>query len=131
MLVIPHKSRHPRDPARFSAISFAVPSGVKAACEMAYFRRTAGLRPAHRPFSCTREPQLLSCASRNVMQQGAKVDRMPADKTDSTRLDVVIVGAGVGGLFAVYRLRTETALRRSRAFRQISDRNDRGTFGIL
>ena len=39
------------------------------------------------------------------MQQGAKVDRMPADKTDATKLDVVIVGAGVGGLYAVHRLR--------------------------
>ena len=30
---------------------------------------------------------------------------MPADTTDPTKLDVVIVGAGVGGLYAVHRLR--------------------------
>ena len=30
---------------------------------------------------------------------------MPADKTEPTKLDVVILGAGVGGLYAVYRLR--------------------------
>src|SRR5262245_8411772 len=73
---------------------------------MANFRRTAGLRPAHRPFSCTREPQLLSCAGCNLVQQGAKVDLMPTDKTDATRVDVVIVGAGVGGLYAIHRLRS-------------------------
>src|SRR6478735_8247926 len=30
---------------------------------------------------------------------------MPANKTESTKLDVVIVGAGVGGLYAIHRLR--------------------------
>ena len=30
---------------------------------------------------------------------------MPAEKTESTKLDVVIVGAGVGGLYAIHRLR--------------------------
>ena len=30
---------------------------------------------------------------------------MPADKTEATKLDVVIVGAGVGGLYAIHRLR--------------------------
>jgi len=30
---------------------------------------------------------------------------MPAGKTEATKLDAVIVGAGVGGLYAIYRLR--------------------------
>ena len=30
---------------------------------------------------------------------------MPARKTEPTKLDVIVVGAGVGGLYAIYRLR--------------------------
>ena len=30
---------------------------------------------------------------------------MPAEKTEATKLDVVIVGAGLAGLYAIHRLR--------------------------
>src|SRR5438552_1573799 len=61
--------------------------------------------PAPR-LSCTREPQLLSCLpAATTCNENEDEGRPHAGcEADPTRLDVAIIGAGVGGLYAVYRL---------------------------